>query len=605
MRNCVESVERERHMIRSSSKRWIWVGIFASSFLLEACGGGATSKARGDSFLGFPGRDVLTSLADQPVGKVSRQQTGDVVDAWTIEAAPELDRAQDKWTPTEPWPVLFEDVAKAEAPRTQLSKGMACVARELGRFYLAQKTYPDKGLERFIVGGCGNVIPGIGIESVSIELPAQISDERLFTEESAKNRPWLAKSLHDKPSMAGFWFGRTDKLATLFVVTAQEGATLKPFSLMPDERGEVLFEGQALQPVQYFSAYVNHGKSGAATCEIDMSIPKPGFRIICPVDKADETAWIQVMAVPPKRALGSVLVQALVRKGHATAPRYAAVRYGDPSPVTTPDQFAESVLKNLNRARKEAKLSELSFAAEQSTTATSVAPHYFAAMFGDKPDPQTVDTITLALLAGWDIPGIIRDGHLVWSAATTLDANRWLTSALEMPIGRRTLMDPDIEQLALGPVVIREQKLLGAVAMGYRFHHGVDHADDEKYLFMRVTQTRARLNLPPPKRLSGADVILNEELLKVHQGLNSPNAATDKVLKRAVEQFQRSMRGHVIETSSLEGLQLPEEVLRQPVLDIDIGVTHFKPEAGAWGHYAILVVYAAAAQGGTPPMSGP
>ena len=52
------------------------------------------------------------------------------------------------------------------------------------------------------------------------------------------------------------------------------------------------------------------------------------------------------------------------------------------------------------------------------------------------------------------------------------------------------------------------------------------------------------------------------------------------------------MRGWVIEASSLEELEIPEDVLRQRVLSLDIGVTHHKPEGAAWAQYTILVVYA-------------
>lgn len=52
------------------------------------------------------------------------------------------------------------------------------------------------------------------------------------------------------------------------------------------------------------------------------------------------------------------------------------------------------------------------------------------------------------------------------------------------------------------------------------------------------------------------------------------------------------MQGYVIEASSLEELQIPEDVLRQPTLHLDIGVTHHKAPGAAWAQYTILVVYA-------------
>jgi hypothetical protein len=52
------------------------------------------------------------------------------------------------------------------------------------------------------------------------------------------------------------------------------------------------------------------------------------------------------------------------------------------------------------------------------------------------------------------------------------------------------------------------------------------------------------------------------------------------------------MNGYIIEASSLDELEIPEEVLRQPTLHLDIGVTHHKAEGAAWAQYTILVIYA-------------
>ena len=42
------------------------------------------------------------------------------------------------------------------------------------------------------------------------------------------------------------------------------------------------------------------------------------------------------------------------------------------------------------------------------------------------------------------------------------------------------------------------------------------------------------------------------------------------------------MRGFVVEASSLDALALPEEVLRQSKLHLDIGVTHHKAQGATW-----------------------
>ena len=577
-------------MDRLTSKRWSFVGVCFAALFVEACAGGGSS--RGSAVVEFPGRDVLASIAAKPAGKMSIRKTAAVVDVWAIEAAPEPDKAQDAWTATTPWETLFEDVAKTQAPKTRLPRAMACLARELGRFYLEKKDDPDDGLRRFMAGGCGNLVPDVEAGYFTLEVPTDVTDEDLLKKSAAKFQQSWAKSLAGSPDVAGFWFGRKDKQVVAYFVRAQERATIKPFSLTPDERGEVVIEGQSKQPTQYFRAYVNKGLTAVSLCEIDMSMTRPNFRIVCPVDAQDETAWIQLMSVPPKRALGTVFAQALVRKDPAASPKYTALRYGDPAIATSPENFTATVMKNLNKARKDAGLSELTLAQAESRTAAAVAPHYFSSAFGEKPNPEQVDTIALGLMAGWDVKGMIRDAHLVSTTAATLDASRWLTSALEMPAGRHTLFDPDIEQLALGPAIMPDQEMLGSLVVGYRFHHGSDHTDDEQYLLSRVVQTRRRLSLSVPARLTGVEAILNEELMRVHQNKVNPMEGMSAVLERAVGLFQRGMRGYIIQTSSLEELQLPDDVLRQPTLHLDIGVTHFKPEDAAWAQYAIVVVYA-------------
>jgi hypothetical protein len=245
----------------------------------------------------------------------------------------------------------------------------------------------------------------------------------------------------------------------------------------------------------------------------------------------------------------------------------------------------------LNDVRQAARLSKLTLAKAQSGSAAAAAPHYFAAALGQS-SAQQADTIALALLAGWDVSGMIRNAGLVSTTARTLDANRWLTSALEMPIGRRTLFDPDIEQVAFGPLIMGKDGAIGALALGYRFHHEAGHTEDEAYLLTRVVQSRRRMRLSPPQRLSGVEAIMNEELGRLNQGAVGPKDAMNAVLERSVQHVNRGLQAYFIQTSSLDEMELPADVLTQKILHLDVGVTHYKPDGAAWAQYAILVVYA-------------
>jgi hypothetical protein len=556
--------------------------------LLAGCGGssvGTTPIAK------FPGRDALAAIGSN-ASAVSPKlpKMAGALDRWDIEAAPQADAAQKPWEPAGPWETMFAEVATGAQKKPRLPLSMACAARELGRFYMEHKEAPDETLRRFILGGCGSLVPKVVEQPVTLQVPASVKDDQLFEKMGGDLRTVLEKALSKGVDIAGFWFGRRDDQVVAYLVGSNEKAQIKPFALTPDAHGEVVIEGRLNEEARYFEAFINYGSVAAAPCDVDISVPRPAFRFVCKMYEKDDAAWVQMLYAPPQRMLGTVFAQTLVRRSPDVPPRYVAIRYADPAPVSTPTQFTSTVVQQLNRVRKVAGLSAVTLAAAETRTAAKVAPQFFTSVLGQA-DPEKADTIALGLLAGWEVEGTIRDGSLMYALMPTLDAGRWLTSALEMPIGRATLLAPDIEQVALGPVVSSEQSAIGSVVTGYRFHHGDNHDDDVKFLLSRVVQSRRRMGLAPPGRLA-TEQAMKIELADVYEGTATPEEAMNGVLQRASHTYGMGMRGFAIEASSLEELQIPEEVLNQPTLHLDIGVTHHKAPGAAWAQYTILVVYA-------------
>jgi hypothetical protein len=159
-------------------------------------------------------------------------------------------------------------------------------------------------------------------------------------------------------------------------------------------------------------------------------------------------------------------------------------------------------------------------------------------------------------------------------------------------MGRAALLAPEIEEVAVGPLLLSKPDALGAVVTGYAFHRGEDHTADVQRLYERLAVARKRLGLEMPARLGGMDAVLQEELARVHRGEQAPGVALQSALERAVGRFGADMRGYVLETTSLESLQLPEEILKRPNLFFEIGVTHHKPPGAAWAQFVIIVLYA-------------
>jgi hypothetical protein len=198
------------------------------------------------------------------------------------------------------------------------------------------------------------------------------------------------------------------------------------------------------------------------------------------------------------------------------------------------------------------------------------------------------------LLAGWEVAGAIRDGTFFSSVVPrTRDAGRWLDSALDTPLGRRALLARDIDEIALGPALFSGPDAIGSVVCGYRLHHGNDHSADVAALNRRIAAVRASAGLAAPSRLSGVGAVIARELAHVQDGTRGPVDALRVSLADAAERTRGGarMKGYVLETTSLDAIDLPKDLLKQRWLHLEIGVTHYKPPGAAWAQLVVLFVF--------------
>jgi len=98
----------------------------------------------------FPSAGELENLADRPAPEILRALDAVEVDAWEL-AGPFPERLE--VVPSSggsPWDLLLADEARRRPGLLLPTEAMNCVARELGRFFLAHGAKPGKSLLRYI-----------------------------------------------------------------------------------------------------------------------------------------------------------------------------------------------------------------------------------------------------------------------------------------------------------------------------------------------------------------------------------------------------------------------------------------------------------------------
>jgi hypothetical protein len=565
------------------------IAALALPLLLAACAAPqATPRAAGAVAAeesSFPTRDVIARIAAAPVpARLSDEKSRDVP-GWELTGP--LPDAVDRSPPRDdsPWGKLLADAAAKRADDVVLTESMHCVAREQAAFYLANDARPAEMLERFIAARCGAPTSMGGSALQIISGDPRTPDEAFFTQFGERIRGMLDKTLPPGRLEAGLAYVRKGGRAVVAIAVTQQTVRLDRTPLVPGPDGKVVIRGEALLPAVGLRALVNRGRYGYAECAVSTTEKLPRFAITCDTARDDEVAWLSVSALPPGRVLGTALLEMLVwpsgtaSKTYPKLARAAAVAQG-----TSPDE----VLQEINRVRAEAKLPPLRVAEAESRTASRLAPHYFSALEGGGAD-GVADQVALGMLAGWDVEGLVRNGHFV---STWLpDATSWaevVRAALSRPIGRETLLDPTAERIAIGPMTT--ERAHGAIFGTYALFDTYRHDDDLRLLATRITALRAERGAAPPRLVGDLNQAALRAARLVQAGERAPTDALKELMAQASEKLGRSVRGWVAETTSLERGKLPDELATAKSLTLGIGVAHLRHPGQAWGRFVVLIV---------------
>ena len=574
---------------------WCSAGLIAGTAGLSgACITAGVPREPSKPIVEFPSARTLAEIESKPAAIIPDVATGEIpADGWAVAAMDVAMRWDEPWQPADAWGNAFAADATEEKSKVRITRAMSCVARQLGRFYLETYAPPPAALQAFMVAACGVAATQIGFQWINGEVPDGVTDDHLLAEWRHQIKRDLLAHVPAQATDAGFWFGRGHGRVVALMSYAMSNVRWKTLSLVPDANGDVTLEGELGEPTDQITGYANRGRFGVETCAIDPTVARPRFRAVCPIAKDDTTAWIQLLSAPPHRVLTTPFAQILVRRAADQPLVFDRTPYGEARVVTNADGFSQAILEQLNRVRAQAGFPQVRLSATESASATRLAGHYFAAALAPDGDGVQIDNIALGLLAGWQVGGMIRDGHFVsTSAPRTRDAGEWLSGALATPLGRVTLLDKNIDEVALGPLLLSKGGGLAAIVTGYRHYQGDDHSDDVARLYARLASGRKRLGLKAPVRLGGMAGVLRSELQRVQAGTVQPSAALQTALSQGVSRFSAGMRGYVVETTSLDGFEIPEDVVKRPSLYLEIAVAHHKPPGAAWAQLVILVIFA-------------
>jgi hypothetical protein len=535
----------------------------------------------------FPARNQLEAVAAAPI-PVPEGDGSVSVERWTLEESTlTRDPAAEASPEQAPWKEAVKEAAEASKRHLKPWQPLDCLAEQAGRFALANGGDPDARLVRFMAARCGAYAPDLRVHAMLTAVPADVPNDKLVESWGTKFSGKLLTMARKAPvgSRLGVWFARDEHRAGVVMATAHVEVTLGPLALAED--GRVMLTGRVLskKKVRRVNGFINQGPRGFAVCTADPDRTPPHFRLRCPFAPNDTEAWVEIIAAPEEGLLEHAVARVLARRAPNSTFEYQA-RTGPQVPVTSAEGFQDAVLPELNKARAQVGLAPLALVRSQSQTNTRVAPALFDAERND--DTEKADMIALGLLAGWDVPAVIRDASIITKAAPgTSDALGWLEDALESPSGRSVLLSSDTAAIAFGATVNRGVGGLGVVATTYKFF-GADECAKAKESFLdTLGKARAARGVPPVVLMNSAPLV--EQANEIRDHLKHPQDALDEAVYAITSAYSVRVNGFYTTGLSLERAEIPEFLL-VPRLELAIAVNYVRVPGAAWGQYVALII---------------
>jgi hypothetical protein len=566
--------------------------------LVVGCAGGAGAPkkrmdAGGGPATGFPKPEELEKLAEEPIlGRVFDSNARDVA-SWELEG-PFPERVEEsRFDDGSSWSQLLADAVERRAGLVVPTEAMYCVARELGRFYLAMGGLPSQNLRRYITARCQAGVAGIGVRYLQAEIGPAVPEAQLFAQWRESFEQMIADQLVGGPTAAGVWFGRSEDRVIALVASGIRAIRLDPVETVLGEDHRVVIRGESLRSVDEVGALLNYGRYAAKRCERDPGVALPRFHFVCEANPADASAWLVIDVRPAGHLVGRTVANLLVWPAGEPDNVYRRPSFADADRIDNAEAAIPGFVAMLNSVRSSAELPELTLDVDQSEIATELAPYFFSALL-DESQGIVADLVALGMMAGWDVDGIVQKGRMAGSwVPQSDDLAVLLASALEYPSSREVLLSPDADRIAIGPMLehYEEHTAIAAMFGTYSLFSEEDHDANVQKVFHKLREARQQRDRRGPQHLVDVAQLSILAASDVQAGADPQDALGD-LLEASSEILQRPVQGWVAQVSDLDSLEFPEDFLTEREIGVAIGVSYVKPEGEAWGRYVVMMVVA-------------
>ncbi len=427
---------------------------------------------------------------------------------------------------------------------------------------------------------------------VALTASSALSDRGVYE----RTRPTLEKLVAhvlDSPRRRAIGLS-SGRMGSEFAVVALVGGDEVDMGGEPrtiDDSRRVVVGGSFRSVFADAAAYINRGDYAVAPCERDPTVALPQFAFSCAMDKADRSAWMQVLVRRSERILTESVADLLIEDPASTPLEYRARKFGPPAEVDDARRLGPALLEAINRVRAAGQLASLVLEPAESALSTQLAGTMIDADIHGR--GSEADAIALGLLAGWKVGGTIRGGNLfVGLAAPTRDVNTWLEVALARPVGRVALLDPDARHVAIGPALPGNgSKAIGAVVTTYSLFESSNHDADVSRIVARVASARAARGVTPLARVDGGRELV-EGAQTVLAGTREPMAVLRFALQGLAQRTGGTVSGYVVEGNDVDTIPIPDPLLHIPKGSLVVQVTHHRVAGAAWGQYVVFFLLA-------------